>query len=77
MKSIAINPNATPDAVIPPVFIPANAGIQPKQAYGFRVKPRMMKIGFAVLRANQLAEARMMHRIKTTISPQAPGVNHA
>ena len=76
MKSIAINPNATPDAVIP-VFIPANAGIQSYQASGFRVKPGMTKIGFAVLRANQLAEARVMHRVKMTISPLAPGVNHA
>lgn len=77
MKSIAINPNTTPDTVIPPIFIPANAGIQPNQASGFRVKPGMTKIGLAVMRANQLAEARMMHRVKMTISPQAPGVNHA
>jgi hypothetical protein len=77
MKSIAINPNAPPDAVVPPVVIPANGGIQPNKASGFRVEPGMTTMGFAVLRANQLAEARMMHQVRMTISPEVPGVKLA
>jgi hypothetical protein len=77
MKRIAINPNATPDAVIPPVVIPVNAGIQRNKASGFRVKPGVTTSGFAVLRANQFAEARMMHRVRMAISPELPGVKHA
>jgi hypothetical protein len=46
MKRPTINSNAIPDAVIPPAVIPANAGIQPNQASGFRVKPGMTFEGF-------------------------------
>lgn len=77
MKGTSSNPNAILGADIPSLVIPVEAGIQPNKASGFRVDPGMTTLGFAVLRANQLAEARMMHRVRMTISPEVPGVKLA